>query len=172
MGVEAGVDPPQHRRLGLLVGGVDGDLEEEAVELRLGQRVGALVLDRVLGGHHHEAIAERAGGAVGGDLALLHRLEQRGLGLRRGAVDLVGEQRVGEDRPRPELELGAVRAPHAGADDVRGEQVGGELQPGEPGVDGRRGAPRHQRLGRPGTPSMSTCPPTRMVSRRPSIACR
>ena len=33
-------------------------------------------------------------------LALLHRLEQRRLGLRWGAVDLVGEQDVGEDRAR------------------------------------------------------------------------
>ena len=31
--------------------------------------------------------------------ALLHRLEQRGLRLRRRAVDLVGEQQLGEDRP-------------------------------------------------------------------------
>jgi hypothetical protein len=32
------------------------------------------------------------------DLPLLHRLEQRGLGLRRCAVDLVREQQVREDR--------------------------------------------------------------------------
>ena len=33
---------------------VDADLEQEAVELRLGQRVGAFLLDRVLRGEHHE----------------------------------------------------------------------------------------------------------------------
>ena len=38
--------------------------------------------------------------AVDGDLALLHRLEQRRLGLRRGPVDLVGEHDVGEQRAR------------------------------------------------------------------------
>ena len=36
--------------------------------------------------------------AVDRDLPLLHRLEQRRLGLGRRAVDLVGEQQVGEDR--------------------------------------------------------------------------
>jgi hypothetical protein len=37
--------------------------------------------------------------AVDGDVALGHRLEQRGLRLRRRAVDLVGEEDVREDRP-------------------------------------------------------------------------
>ncbi len=36
---------------------------------------------------------------AGRDRVLLHRLQQRGLRLRRGAVDLVGEHDVGEDRP-------------------------------------------------------------------------
>jgi hypothetical protein len=35
---------------------------------------------------------------------LLHRLEQRALRLRRGAVDLVGEDDVGEDRALAERE--------------------------------------------------------------------
>jgi hypothetical protein len=34
-------------------------LEEEAVELRLGQRIGALHLERVLGGEHEEGLGER-----------------------------------------------------------------------------------------------------------------
>jgi hypothetical protein len=36
------------------------DLEEEPIELRLGQRVGALHLERVLGGEHEERLG-RAG---------------------------------------------------------------------------------------------------------------
>jgi hypothetical protein len=36
------------------------------------------------------------------DLALLHRLEQRRLRLGGGAVDLVGQQEVGEDGARVE----------------------------------------------------------------------
>ena len=37
------------------------------------------------------------GHAVDGDLPLLHRLQQRGLGLRCGAVDLVGEDELRDD---------------------------------------------------------------------------
>jgi hypothetical protein len=37
-------------------------------------------------------------------LALLHRLEQRGLGLGRRAVDLVGQEQVGEHRALAEPE--------------------------------------------------------------------
>jgi hypothetical protein len=75
-------------------------LEQEAVELRFGQRVDALALDRVLRRDDHEAVGERMALAVERHAPLLHRLEQRGLGLGRGAVDLVGEQQLVEDRPR------------------------------------------------------------------------
>ena len=43
--------------------------------------------------------------AVDRDLAFVHRLEQRRLGARAGAVDLVGEKDVGEDRPLAKDEL-------------------------------------------------------------------
>ena len=68
-------------------------------------------------------------------LPLLHRLEQRGLRLRRGAVDLVGEQQVREDRAGPELEVGVALVPDRRARDVRGHEVGRELDAGE--ADGR-----------------------------------
>ncbi len=61
VGVEAAVVAGQHLLL-LLEGRVaDLELEQEAVELGLGQRVGALVLDRVLGGDHDERIGQRVG---------------------------------------------------------------------------------------------------------------
>src|SRR3712207_7719860 len=47
--------------------------------------------------------------AVDRDLPLLHRLKQRRLGLRRGAVDLVGDQQAGEHRALAEHEVGLVR---------------------------------------------------------------
>ena len=47
--------------------------------------------------------------AVDGDLSLLHHLEQRRLRLRRGPVDLVADDDVGEHRARAELELVGVR---------------------------------------------------------------
>ena len=79
--------------------------QEEAVELRLREREGALVLERVLGREHEERLGQAARHAVDGDLPLRHRLEQRRLRLRHRAVDLVDEHDVREHRPRPELEL-------------------------------------------------------------------
>ena len=105
----------------------DGQLQQEAVELGLGERIGALVLDGVLGGGDQEGLGERAGGAVDGDLALLHRFEQGRLGLGRGAVDLVGEEEVGEDGAGLEGELGGAGVVDEGAGDVARHQVGGEL---------------------------------------------
>ena len=136
----------QDRFLGLGIRIREVDLHDEAVELGLGQRVGALVLDRVLGRHHHERALERVRGAVDRDLALLHALEQRRLRLRRCAVHLVDEQQVGEHRAG--LELEAVRAlvvdVHAG--DVGREEVGRELKPRERAVERARERLREHRL--------------------------
>ena len=71
---------------------------QEAVELRLRQLVGAGLLDRVLRRDHHERPADLVGLPVDGDVPLLHHLEEGGLGLRRGAVDLVGQHQAVEDR--------------------------------------------------------------------------
>src|SRR3546814_9397809 len=74
-------------------------LEEETVELRLGQRRDALLFDRILRREHGEARTQRVRLAINRHMPFLHRLEQRGLRLRRSAVNLVGEQQLGEDRP-------------------------------------------------------------------------
>ncbi len=61
---------------------------------------------------------------------LLHRLQQRRLGARAGAVDLVGHQQLAEDRARNEAEAAlAARAllQHLAAHDVGRHQVGREL---------------------------------------------
>ena len=96
-GVDAGVRQPEHLDLALGVRVVEDDLEQEAVELRLGQREDALVLERVLGRDHEERVGQLMRLALDRDGALLHRLEQRRLGARRRPVDLVGEQDVRED---------------------------------------------------------------------------
>ena len=84
---------------------------------------------------------------------LLHRFEQRRLGLGRGAVDFVGQDQVGEDRPALELEL----APAAGRfhDDVRAEdvgrhQVGRELDAAEREVEHFAERAHQQGLAQPG----------------------
>ena len=125
------------------------DPEEEAVELALGQAVGALLLDRVLGGDHHERWCERVRHPVGGDLALLHGLEERRLGLRRRPVDLVGEDDVGEDRSGLEPELLVRAFVDAHPDQVGRQQVGGELHALPGAVDRRRERLGEARLAHP-----------------------
>jgi hypothetical protein len=101
---------------------------------------------------------------------LLHRLEQRGLRLGRGAVDLVGEDRVREHRPRRELEQpsagGRVLLEDLGAGDVARHEVGGELHPREGQVERLRDRLHEQRLREPGTPTRSACPPARSAATR------
>jgi len=65
--------------------------------------------------------------AFGGDLVLFHRLQQSRLGLGRGAVDLVGENQLGKNRPGVKPERRAVALVDRHADDVRGQHVACEL---------------------------------------------
>ena len=76
-------------------------------------------------------------------MMLLHRLQQRRLRARAGAVDLVGHQQLGEDRPLDEAEAARAVEPflhHLGAENVGGHQVGRELhaQRVEPHDDAER----------------------------------
>ena len=110
---------------------LDPNVEHESVELRLGERVGPLLLNGVLRRKHEERLFELVAGAADGDLLLLHRFEKRGLRLRRGSVDLVRENHVREDRPaeehEPTLPGFGVVLDHLGAGDVGRHQVRGEL---------------------------------------------
>ena len=134
----------------LRLGGVaDLDLELEAIELRLRQGVGPLHLDRVLGGHQEEGFLQRKGLAEGGDLPLLHRLQQGRLRARGGPVDLVGQEHVREDGAALECEVPpplGVLLQHASPQDVPRHQVGGELDAPEAKVESGREAPHQRRL--------------------------
>ena len=133
-----------------LLGGrgvADHDLHQEPVHLRLGQRVGALGLDGVLGGHHEERARDPVALLPDRDLALLHDLEQGGLDLGRGAVDLVGEEEVAEHRTELGVERAGVRTVDPRAHEVAGDEVRGELDASERGVQGVRQRPDRQGLG-------------------------
>jgi hypothetical protein len=82
-------------------------------------------------------------------LALLHHLQQGGLDLCRGAVDLVGEQEVAEDGAELRLELTLVRPVDAGADEVGGDEVGRELDALERPAEDGGGRLDRQRLRKP-----------------------
>jgi hypothetical protein len=141
----------EHLDLGVARRQVERQLHEEPVELRLGQRVGALVLDRVHGRRHQERGREGASQPVDRDLALLHRLEEGRLRLGRRPVDLVGEQHVREDGPGSELELAGLGVVDERSGDVAGHEIGRELHPrrlerhrvSEGADEERLGDPRH-----------------------------
>src|SRR5262249_2158729 len=88
------------------------------------------------------------------DLALLHGLEERGLRLRRRAVDLVGEDEVREDRPGRELEEALagrlVLGDDLGAGDVARHEVRRELDARELEREDLRERGDEQRLREPG----------------------
>src|SRR5213083_1622114 len=79
-------------------------------------------------------------------LPFLHRLEQGGLRLRGGPVDLVRQEELGEDRTAAEDEVARLAVVHVGARDVRGQEVRGELDPPEGEAEARREGLRNQRL--------------------------
>ena len=87
--------------------------------------------------------------AVDGDGPLLHRLEQRGLRFRRGAIDFIRQDEIGEYRTRSKRELLSARE-QRDAGDVGGHQVRGELDAHEPHVERERERAHEQRLGRAG----------------------
>ncbi len=133
---------------------LDEGVHQEAVLLRLGQRVGALLINRVLRGQHEERLRELPRLAAGGNLALLHGLEQRRLRLGRRAVDFVGQDDVAEDRAAHEDDLApaglVVLLDHVRADDVRGHQVGRELDALEVELQHAGERADHERLGQAG----------------------
>ena len=126
----------------------DGRLHQEPVELGLGQAVGSGLLDRILRGDDHERLADAWRDPVDGDAPLLHDLEQRRLGLRAGAVDLVREHDVREDRAGVELEGARALVVDADAGDVTGQQVGRELDATGRAVDRLRHGARQRGLAR------------------------
>ena len=126
-------------------------VEHEAIELGLGQRIGPFELDRVLGRQHEEWQRQAERLTAGGDLFLLHGLEQRRLGLGRRPVDFVGQHDVGEHRPLDEpdqaLAAAGVLFDDVRAGDVARHEVGGELDAVELEVQHPGEARDQQRLG-------------------------
>ena len=88
--------------------------------------------------------------AADGDLALLHGLEESGLDLGRCAVDFVGEDEVGEDRATVGGEAAVLGREDHSADDIAGEEVGGELDALELDADGRAERSDEEGLGEAG----------------------
>ena len=127
-------------------GVADRGLHEEAVQLSFGQRVGARLLDGVLGRDHHEGLGRRAAHAVDRHLGLFHDLQEGGLRLGRRTVDFVGQDDLREDRAGVEDPLARLLVEHVDARDIRRQQVRGELDTRVRAVNGRADRARQRRL--------------------------
>ena len=68
-----------------------------------------------------------------GDLPLLHRFEQRALHLGRRTIDFVGQDQVREKWSELGRELASARVINEGADQIRRQKIGRELQSLKPG---------------------------------------
>ena len=122
----------------------------KAVELPLRQRVRPVELVRVLGRHHEERFRQGPRLALHRNLSLGHRLQQRALGAWGGAVDLIRQQHRREDGARQPHEAGLPRVVDARARDIRGQEVGGELDAREVRRYRGRDGPGQRRLPDPG----------------------
>ena len=109
------------------IGIADPEAHEKAIELRLGQRIGSVVLGGILSGDNEEGLGERERPAVDCDLHLIHSFEQGRLGFGRGAVDFIGQQNVRKNRALFELERLGVRVVDGDAQHVTGQHIAGEL---------------------------------------------
>ena len=132
-----------HRRV------IDRNQEHKAVQLRLGQRIGALLLNRVLRSQHKERLRERAVLTTGGHAMFLHGLQQRTLRLGRRPVNFVRQNDVGKDWALYKFKLPSTSLTvlqNLRTRDVAGHQVGRKLDPVEVQVHDLRERIHHQRF--------------------------
>ena len=133
-------------------------LEHETVHLRLGQRIGALLFERVLGGQHEERLRQRPGLVADSHLPLLHGLEQGTLYLGGRTVNLVGKHEIGENGTALDIKLLPLLGVYQRPDDVGRQQVGRELNAAETRVH-RFGERRYgKRLGKSRYPLQQDVP--------------
>ena len=104
----------------------------------------------ILRGEHQEGRRQLARRAVHRDLPFRHRFQKAALGPGRGAVDLVGQHQLGEERARLEHELPAALIEDRDARDVPRQEVARELDAREGQVEGARQGVRQRRLSHPG----------------------
>jgi hypothetical protein len=95
----------QYLALGRRIRVAQADSHQKSIELRFRQAVGTDLLVRILCRDDKERLGQRMGDPIDADLTLLHGLEQRALRLGTGAIDLIGQQQLGENRSTPKLKF-------------------------------------------------------------------
>ena len=81
----------------------------------------------ILRGDDEKRLRQPAGFPLHGHLPLFHGFEQRTLGLRCGAVDLIGQHDVGKNRTGMKLEASTVTVVDGNAKDVGRQEITGKL---------------------------------------------
>ncbi len=106
---------------------IDQDLEHEPIDLRLRQRVRPLVIYGILSRKHEERIREPVRCVADRDLPFLHGFEKGALYLGGRSIDLIRKENVCEHGTTPNDELAGRTLVHKRPDEIRGQEIGREL---------------------------------------------
>ena len=90
---------------------------------------------RVLRGYDEKWFGQGTGFPLCRHLSFLHCFQQGALRLGRGAIDLVGQHHLGEDRSRMKMEGAALPVEDRNAKNIRRQKIRSELESFEPSVD-------------------------------------
>ena len=113
----------QDLALGVALGIGDVNAQHETVELRLRQWKCALELAWVLRRQYQEIRRQLPRSALHAYLAFLHGFEQCRLRLWPGAIDLVNQHDIGEQRSGPKHETARCLIEHVYTDDIARHQI-------------------------------------------------
>ena len=103
------------------------EAHQKPVELGLWKRERPVIFGGILRGNDHKGLLKWMRLIIDGNLCFTHRFQEAALGLRRGAIDLIGQHDVGEDRTRYELKSLFLPVKHGDADDVGRQEIAREL---------------------------------------------
>ncbi|MNN62776.1 hypothetical protein D3C81_1781050 [compost metagenome] len=105
------------------------DPQHEPVQLGFRKRIGALKINRILRRAEHKRVRQRIRFTVYRHVPFLHHLEQRGLRLSGGPVDLIGEQDIRHDRPRTKVKHFITRMVDRHPCNIAWQNIGITLDP-------------------------------------------
>ncbi len=123
-----------------------------------------MMLNRVLCGDDDERRGQRMRHAFNRDVAFGHRFKQRGLSLRRGAVDFIRQHDVGEDRAGLPIEDACVLIINRETETSEGSRSEVNCMRWKVQSSARASACASVVLPTPGTSSTNRCPPAIKVT--------
>ena len=126
---------------------IENDLEHEAIHLRFGQWICAFLINRIFRGEHEERRRQLHRFAAERDLSFLHRFEQRALDFGRRTIYFIGQNEVRKNWAARDVVFGILRIVNQRAENIRGQQVGRELDAIEFRLHGGRECADGERLG-------------------------